>query len=260
MSANTFKYIVKNLLLQLDAYPRALLNRRQLPHQFVLFFRPRTGSNLLCDLANAHQAIFCDGEVFEGRLRRFWFPRLYLKGRSTKSGKTAYGFKLNINQIRLQGLHPKPFLTELHDKGWKIVYMQRQNLLQQAISFYVAQARDTWLDKSSDALAGFTFKVDCEALVAKMQRLEKAIQEEEALLEGIPHLKLVYEEDLLKQENHQHTLDQLLGYLGLESVAAQATLKKTASRKLSDYIENYQEMTEVLSKTAYASFLKTLDD
>ena len=92
--------------LHLSAYVLALLFNRQPQKKFVLFFRPRSGSNLLVSLLNAHPDIHCDGEIFvRGKQKPIW-PSLFLKGQSSKYYRGIYGFKLNIGQIMWLNFDP----------------------------------------------------------------------------------------------------------------------------------------------------------
>lgn len=256
------RFIRMYLITPSVAYFHALLPWSTLPEKkFILFFRPRSGSNLLRDILNSHPDIFCDEEIFRyGLVGKVSFPSLYIKGRCTQYKKNVCGFKVNIHQLTvLQQQDPQSFLTSLTQQGWKIVYIERRNLLTQAISFFVAQKREIWLDKAENALKDFRMSIDCDELVQKMERMEKAVAYEKELLAPFPYQSVVYEDNLLNSEHRQEALDKVFAYLGVESVPVKTSLVKTTTRKYSDFIDNYAEMVEVVKQTKYAKWLAEID-
>ncbi|MDY6992434.1 MAG: hypothetical protein SVR94_07485 [Pseudomonadota bacterium] len=251
--------IIKNQLKRfwqhLTAYRSALFSNQTPENKFVLFFRPRSGSNLLVSLLNSHPQIYCDGEILGGRLTAA-FPRFFLKGRSIQYRNTIYGFKLNIGQILQHHLEPQAWLTELHQHGWKIIYIERTQLLQQALSFFVAQQRDKWIGTPDALLTNFKIRVDCNAVIEKMQRMEQAVQREKDLLKQLPYVQVTYEEDLLDKNQHQQTLDRVFEFLQVPSVAVKTQMMKIAGdKKISDIVENFDELQQALQGTPYTRFL-----
>jgi LPS sulfotransferase NodH len=252
------KKFIKHSYRQLRGYTYALLRGSQQPTQkFLIFFRPRSGSTLLCDLLRSHPNVFCDGEIFGGG-KKIFFPRTYLKGNSVRTGKSVYGFKLNIRQLKQQKKlgEPQDFLRQLQQQNWKILYILRRNTLRQAVSFFIAQQRNEWIGTAKNQLKHKVF-IDCCQLVDKIERIEKAIMCERQLLAPTPYLTLTYEENFLHAGQHQNTLDQVFEYLGVNSVPVQTQMSKTSAfNELSDIVENYEEMVTVVKATKYAHFLQ----
>ncbi len=256
-----FKQTLKKVITPSIAYTRSLLTNQAGPEEkFLLFFRPRSGSNLLRDLINCHPQVYCDEEIFrQGLVNKVQFPYRYIQGRAAAhADKKVFGFKLNINQINLQSCEPAPFLLKLQQTGWKVIYTQRGNLLQQAISFFVAQKREVWLDTAKNALADFKLSIDVPALLAKMERMELAVSKEKTLLADFPRLEIIYEQDLLPPECHQSTADRVFQFLEINSVPVKANLVKTSSKKLSEYVENYDDMVASIANSKYATLLNQL--
>lgn len=253
------KKLIKHSYHQLRGYTYALLRASQEPTQkFLIFFHPRSGSTLLCNLLKSHPNVFCDGEIFGGRTRKIFFPQTYLKGNSVRTHKSVYGFKLNIRQLSQQKKlgEPQDFLRQLQQQDWKIIYTLRQNTLRQAISFFIAQQRNRWVNITKNQLNN-KVSIDCSLLIDYMEQVEKAIEYEKQLLAPIPHLTLIYEENFLHAEQHQNTLDQVFEYIGVDSMPVQTRVSKTfTSDELSDIIENYEELVMVLNATKYAHFLQ----
>ena len=81
---------------------------------------------------------------------------------------------------------------------------------------------------------------------------------EKKIIEALPHITIAYERDLLSAEQHQATADKIFDYLGLASVAVKTKCVRTSSDNLADFIENYEEVVNVISQTKYAKFLHDL--
>ena len=250
--------MIKKSYRRIVTYTSALFKKSKEPNQkFVLFFRPRAGSTLLCDLLNSHPDLFCDGEIFGiGHIGKVYFPAIYLKGRYAIAKKNVYGFKININQIRKQGFEAQTFFSDFHQQGWKIIYIRRKNSLRQAVSFLIAQQRNEWIGTPKNTLTG-KFTVDPNELVSKIERIEQAVQKEQELLAPFASLNILYEDDLLSMEQHQTTLEKVFNFLGIDSIQVKTKMAKTASsNNLADIIENYEEIEKIISQTPYAYFLE----
>jgi LPS sulfotransferase NodH len=251
--------LLKKSYRQIVTYTASLLKTPQEPkRKFVLFFRPRAGSNLLCNLLNSHPEVFCDGEIFGvGYVGKVRFPNFYLKGRYAIAKKEVYGFKININQIRNLG-EAQTFFSDFHQQGWKIIYIRRNNSLRQAVSFLIAQQRNEWVGTPKNTLTG-KLPVNPNELVSKIERIEQAIQKEQELLAPFSPLNIIYEDELLSAGQHQTTLDRNFDFLGIDSVPVKSNMAKTAfSNDLTDIIENYDEVEKIISQTPYAHFLEEL--
>jgi hypothetical protein len=79
---------------------------------------------------------------------------------------------------------------------------------------------------------------------------------EEQLLEGIPHLSLTYEEHIRDASRHQHTVDTVCSFLGVESAPVESSYEKVAPPSLRDGVENYDALARRLRDTPYASYLE----
>jgi hypothetical protein len=88
-----------------------------------------------------------------------------------------------------------------------------------------------------------------------MIKSEKVVALEKKCLSNIPHLEIIYEDDLLSSEQHQKTINKVFSYLELDSIKVQTTLQKTSSDNLVDDILNYEEIVDFISQTQYAHFL-----
>lgn len=174
------------------------------------------------------------------------------------SKKDIYGFKIKIYQLAksqdIQDL--KQFMYELYRQGWKIIYVKRRNFLHREVAALTAKSR-RWRFKSEDAPSnGVKIYIDCKDLIEGLQRREMYLAQEEEILKNLPHITIVFEDDLLRAENHQRTLDKILDYLGLPSVPVKTIFVRAASKRLSDSVQNYEEVVGAISQTKYAKFLE----
>jgi hypothetical protein len=78
---------------------------------------------------------------------------------------------------------------------------------------------------------------------------------EKKLLEGVPHLSLTYEENILDPEGHQETVDQICAFLGVKSVPVESGYEKIAPPSLRDGVLNYEELARRLRGTPYDKYL-----
>jgi len=113
--------------------------------RFLIYAQPRTGSTWLVDLLNSHPEIECDSELFnddyQEMARRLWSRRLlrkypipYMQVRAKTCPYPAYGFKLLHYQTR----RSIDLLAKLHQRGWHIISLRRNQLWNQAVSDVLA--------------------------------------------------------------------------------------------------------------------------
>jgi len=119
----------------------------------------------------------------------------------------------------------------------------------------VGAIKNQWHVRASSDADRSKVHIDCDRLLADLNSRQNYSQQEAAILSTLPHIKVVYEEDLLVQERHQPTLDRIFEYLGVESVTAKSKLKRTSSDHIADIIQNYDELVTALQGTPFAEFL-----
>ena len=252
------KRSLKKVKRRLHAYSMGVLRAHQLPStKFIIFGQGRTGSNLIQSLVNVHPDVRCDGEILlPAMIGKLNWLKLYINGCALKHHKPAYGFLLKLTHLpQGQGIDNVEFLRYLTDQGWKIIYTQRRNFVKQIISAIIAINRHQWHDSSDNPLKNKKFHIDLDELFKGIQRKETQTATELDILQHLPHLTVVYEDELLEPQWHQQTTDKIFDYLGIPSVSVQASLKKTTPKDLSQIVENYDEIVEAIGKTSHAHFL-----
>lgn len=237
---------------ELRVYSAMLPVGRTRPRRnFVVFCQGRTGSTLLVQLLSVHPEIRCAGEVLWADV--FW-PRLYVRALSLASDRPVYGCKIKIEHLTVvQRVSVRAFLQWLSEEGWLIIHLQRANILRQSLSFLAARQTGIWhtgWDRGRKVL-----RVEPEALVEVMRARQAFVGHEVEALEGIPHLPVAYEEDLLDAGTHQATADRIFAALGLRPVAVSATVLRTGGDQLSAYLENVEEVKAAVTHAGFAGYL-----
>lgn len=218
----------------------------------------RCGSTLLGSLLNAHPCIHCDGELFRlGRWRQplqplvhvlRCFPLPYVRYRQARARlvrhASAYGFKLFSIHLKQSAA----FVERLYSSGWSVIYLHRDSLFDSVVSTMTAKTTRRW--------NGCANRVEPEDSILSIdpfdfhnvfrQKRESSRQFHE-FLSTLPHLPLVYEDDLASPECWTATVSKICNYLGLEAPTGPVTthLCKPWSRPYSEIVANYDELRAI---------------
>jgi hypothetical protein len=115
--------------------------------------------------------------------------------------------------------------------------------------------REGFSRRKGDREAGNALHVDPDTVVEWMRKSEALQAYEDTLLEGVPHLSLTYEENIRDPSRHQHTVDDICEFLGIESAPVQTQYKKMAPPSLQQGVANYEALVRRLDGTSYAQYL-----
>ena len=227
--------------------------------KFIIFGQGRSGSNLLVDLLNSHPDIHCDREPLNNQnvaqknilLRSFIyrFPYRYIQFHLNKYAHKIYGFKLMIYQLVIF----KKIKPKLFNRHWKIIYLKREDVLQQSLSAIIAKKTGLYMrttaDKHEDQRV---FYVELQKLVNELFYRTRDLEREQVVLQGVDFLELVYEHDLEDSKKWQATANRVFAYLGLKPVEVSASILKTNSLAHEKRISNYQEIIDHLKNTDFS--------
>lgn len=254
-NSNNFRREILFYLKALLQYPRHDIIK------FVIFAQGRSGSSLLVDLLNNHPDIRCDGEILNVvHAGKKFFPTFYVKSMAKTSKEEIYGFKVKLYQLHSdskpdQNVNAGQFIINLHKTGWKIIYIKRNNIFRQAISGLVAKSRGKWHHHQNQGnLALSKIKINPDKLLKSLRGREKYLCDEKEILKTVPHLKIIYEIDLLK--NREKTIDNVFKYLEAHPYPVKTNLVRTSKDNIDDIIVNYKEIKDYFLNTKYARFLK----
>ncbi len=223
--------------------------------KFVIFGRGRSGSTLLVNLLSNQSQVHCDNEILHDRLL---FPRTYVDLCSSRYESFVYGFKLLSYQLRdVQPIsNPEKFLLSLHEGGYKFIYLTRRNLVNHALSKINANLKQKYHHRTHEGKFEYKpIKVEVEEVFQRIEYSEELGKYEKNLLNNIPHLSLTYEDNLLRSECHQKTVDQVLELFNLPSTLVKSNLVKLMPLELSQMVENYEELIQAIKKSKYAHFI-----
>lgn len=256
---------MKFKLLQLNKLLKSYLANLMIskdPIKFVIFSQGRTGSTLLCKLLDNQNSIHCEGEILS-RHKNFMslklrFPYAFISGRSKLSHKSAFGFKVKTYQISEHlELNPEVFLQTLANKGYKIIYLRRNNVLAQAASTLSANKTGVYhLTAGQDETLG-KIKVDKKTLEYYMQTRLDYIEDENLALSNLEILKLEYEYDLENSTSWENTVKKCCEFLDLPKIKnfkCNIKLRKTRKRTLSQSIEKYDELKQEFSNSKFSRY------
>ena len=258
MKFNLIKHDIKSLNQEIRAYLRILWQKDLPNNKFVIFGQGRTGSNLVRTLLGSHPQITCRGEVFLRYYLKVFMPKYLLRGQLAKlSADKVYGFQLQPSHLQFHRIDGKAFLSYLHEQGWKIIYLTRKNWLHQKISAIIAIRKNKWHYRSGDVNATQSPKIhlDGNEIMRELDKKSLDYSQDQEMLESIPYLEIIYEENLLTSAQHQLTANKIFTYLNLPSAPVKTSLQKTPY-KISEVIENYEEIAALLKQTQYAQFLE----
>jgi len=227
--------------------------------KFIVLAHFRSGSGLLCDLLNLHPDIHCDYEIlyrFQGSGMQPQFLLLFMKSLMARTDAQSYGCNIKLDQLNRVHPDPRQFMRERYDDGWKVVYLKRENVLRAAVSNFIAAHHQRYsLPKDARGALPKTH-VDCGELLNLLDWYQRIADQEDDVLAGIPHLKLIYEDDLLDTDRHQQALDRVFDYLGLPTAPVRARSARTSADDLADYLDNHDEVVQFVRRTRYARFLQ----
>jgi hypothetical protein len=247
------------------AYAPALLSRYIAPsRRFVILTAGRAGSELLVSLLDSHPRIRCASEILKDSRAS---PNQYVAARATMArirGMDAFGWKLLLSHFRapdgtLTGVgDPADYPARLVSDGWRLVVLVRRNPVRQAVSFIVGSER-RFHYRRGESVDRAPIAIDPVRLLAATWIIESETEILLDFVDRVPHLSLVYEEDLLDPSGHQSTVDRVCEYVGVETARVRSELVKPATSSLHDLMSNFDDVRRLFGSTRYASYLDSDD-
>jgi LPS sulfotransferase NodH len=236
--------------------PRSL--RRAGGPTFVVLTSGRSGSELLRSLVGAHPLVYHDVEILD---RDVLAPRAWVASRRARHRDRAWGFKVKLQDLtRFQQppVDPSDFFAWLVDRGYRVVHLQRENVVLQALSVLRARATGEY-HRAADAPVDPRRVIDVGELVAACGYQMDFMDREVEVLSGIDHLRLSYEDDLDDPARHQATCDRFFDHLGIDRVPVTTDLTRTRPRSVADEIVNLDEVRQALAAIGLAHQLPDAD-
>lgn len=213
---------------------------------FVVLTSGRSGSELLRSLVGAHPLVYHDVEILD---RDVLWPRLWVASRRARHRDRAWGFKVKLQDLtRFQqpAVDPHGFFAWLVERGYKVVHLQRENVVLQSLSVLRARATGEYHRAADDPIDPRRV-IDVAELVAACGYQMDFMDREVEVLSGIDHLRLSYEGDLDDPARHQATCDRFFDHLGIDRVPVTTDLTRTRPRSPADEIVNLDEVRDALA-------------
>lgn len=222
--------------------------------RFMIVTVGRTGSELLVSLLDSHPKITCDGEILELR-QPFPGQLVFRRALRARLHGQAYGFKLLSRHARQHHpYNPAPFVHRFHERGFRIIVLDRRDRLEQAMSVIRAEGRPAH-HRRSDETRFVPMRVDPVAVLTALFLIEEGVAFVRDTLKEIPKLELVYEDDLREAPHQQRTVDRVCSFLGLDPAPVKTELLRLTPRSASDQVENFDEVAALLSQTRFAELV-----
>ena len=220
-------------------------------NKFLIFCRGRSGSTLLYHLLNQHPQINCQGELLHSYS---YTPKLRIKYYESRNRDYCFGFKLLTYQctdvFKLKDVGA--FLNYFHQNGYRIIYLERTNLVKQAISNISAfQNRQFQSTAKVDQIT-----IAPEKLKMWLDILQNRKKIETEALKNLPFLHLNFENQLHRAQAHQDTINQICEYLELPHSPIQSPNTKIIKAPLPEYLNNYEALRAMLKGSPYEEQLK----
>ena len=256
---------------------------------FFIWFTGRTGSTFLCDLLHSHPQIFCrkeqfcevkigestdfpvDARTFEDVAGTFG-RRLFVNdgiiddpteeqtlnyldsilGRS----ELACGFKLKFPMQSL--VYPELVERLKSIPNLKVIELVRENALKQAVSLHnVGRIKNLETSKSCNVTEAVELEplwLDIPATIQFANFFIRSRERFRAFSAGFPNVFPVHYEQLLNAQ--EDAIASILEFLEVDSsVELKSQFKKTTPDKLSEAVQNYDELKAAVSRTALADYL-----
>ena len=245
--------------------------------RFIIISTQRTGSTLLRTSLDSHPDIRCHGEVFLphygggqgyykyvqqqpfGRLgniiRRKTTVFEYLDRLYAEPGHGAIGLKVMYGQLRVFPRYFPMILDYIREFDIGVIHHVRENPVLTLVSRYrlkesgVAHART---DRESQAAQKQVF-VPVNRLIRNLDMLEKQKKRWREELGSVNHIEVTYENLTGGTEGESK---RILRFLNVDdTITLESSLRRIATRPLSQMVENFGDFRRVLQGTEYEQYL-----
>lgn len=232
----------------------------------------RTGSTVLGDLLDQHPQIMWDSEIYYDFLIGYqnhtddldaWRQQAMeeLPRRVKRSGSRFYGFEAQFFHIRLLDLSLSDYIAYLRrNRVTHYILLERRNYLRSLVSYITSvKGKDKFLHNPNGKTDLVKVKINIEriamngencSLIDFLDRYTNYYRESRELLANEKMLYLSYEDDIATDPSVGAR--QVFEFLGLTPHNLSVRYGKTNPFKLSDMIENFDEVEQTLRDTPYA--------
>jgi LPS sulfotransferase NodH len=220
---------------------------------FVVLFQGRSGSTWLIEALQSHSSVIAQGEALIALQERGaeaqndWTLDYLSRERAPECG--AVGFKTKLSDI----LDRKRFGDVLRATGCRIVWLDRENVVKQVISWMRADAlfrRTSRWNLYDHAQRMPAAPINPDEFVSRLRLVERGRAELKAYVDqlDLPTHCVTYERLMLESENELRTI---LQFVGLPAHALNALCLKSTHDDLRLSVTNLAELRSRLGREDY---------
>ena len=233
---------------------QALVGSREHKRSFVIFDVGQSGCITLTKWFKAKKNITFQEDVLSQPVR---FPRLSVYQRIRQSQGAIYGFSLTVEQLRqVQRMaDPNQFFKDLYRGECRMIFLQRRDALRHAIATLKAYSVSCRFGHAEQEAPNSRVTVDTSELLDCLRYLDHQRLEARAILHDVPHLSLIYEDDLMDPNDYAATARKVSNFLEIPNIEPVGSSLKLVHQKLSDIVTNYEEVCKAVESSDYAYLL-----
>lgn len=217
--------------------------------RFIILTPGRCGSTLLARLLSQNPEVFCYNKIL--RFKRLFPAKYSLRKTLTWSENiSSVGFKLKHYQIQHQKRlnDEKKFMNIMKNNEFRFVYLYRNSVIRQSISYHVAKKRNKFQKKSDEELP--SVRINPRKVIDTAKTFENGKKIYKDLLHGTEYIEIEYEKDLMDQNKHQKTCNNIFDFLGVNICNVEATTKKTTPNPKKSIL-NFNDVKECAENNGY---------
>lgn len=208
-------------------------------------------------LLNSHSKIHCEGEVLtitDGYLknsfclksaRLFTIPYLWM--RKIRSTDEVYGATIFI----YHGRYIARNIRWLYNLGWKIIYLEREDIVNQVFSNMIAAQTGHYHSEKKRKEQSFRHVIPENSFINLINNRIRWHAKEKSILKTTSFLRISYEKELMTAKKRERSLPTIFKYLSVTPEKVDADLMKTYSRPYSQIVENYDSLITRLKNEGY---------
>lgn len=240
----------------------------------VMFHNSRSGSTVLAGQLSAHPDLTWDGEIFNYHWRRWrqqsgsQRDQVYreIRRRSGFPATPYFGFEVNPIQVHYAGVPFEQFIPAMQAQGvTHFISLRRENVLRLVVSERVAALRGMYHLKPGEKAKQVRIALDPHEMQShlgivtldeKIRQFQDRYDAVDRLAGDTPLLNLSYEADVMNDPTVGYR--RICSFLEIEPVDRDIALRPTTNQPLSELLEDYDAVREMLEPTEFAWMLSAL--
>lgn len=265
----------------LSSLSRAFFEKKRSEGHVLMMHNGRSGSTLLGDILDQHRQIFWDGETIEKMLHReakaksIGIDKIFnfyngesaiqeIKNRiKRRAGNRVFGTEIQDYHLKMIGMTLEEFIQELKILGFtKFIFLDR-NYMRKVVSHIVATERKKFHVSSNSRTRNISVRINPDkiyighqfkSLLSALESYQSFFTEASKVLENEDSLFLTYENDI--QNTPAPAVEKSCSLLDLPVHNYKVNFSKTTNIPLHQVIENYDEVSDLVSNSAFASHME----